>query len=137
MRVFHFGTLRAVEGGQVGKFALHVQCPWRIETADRIVTGRHDLFQPAKETEGFDWDAWDWSDSETLQDKLVAELLSETSPIVEDVAADAHGGATLRLSGGYNLVLFPAASQGEDWRLLPPEANGKHFVISGGRVEEG
>src|SRR3990172_723693 len=72
MRVFLFGTPGGVPVKPSGGFALHVQCPWRLETADRIVTGRHDLFRPAEETEDFDWDAWPWDGSETLQDRLVA-----------------------------------------------------------------
>jgi len=137
MRMFHFGTMRTVEGGAVGEYALHVQCPWRIETADQIVTGRHDLFKPAEETEDFDWDSWDWDGNETLQDKLVAEFLTHVCPVVESVATDAHGGARLQLSRGYSLVLFPADSQGEDWRFFRPQQDGEHFVVSGGRVEEG
>jgi hypothetical protein len=42
MRTFQFGTLRPVDRGSVGDFALHVQCPWRIEGPDGIVTGRSD-----------------------------------------------------------------------------------------------
>ncbi len=135
MRVFDFGTIRAVDKGQVGEFALHVQCPWRIETVNRIVTGRDDLFRPAEETENFDWDAWDWDGNETLQDKLVADFLASVAPVVEDISTDSHGGATLRMSGGYSLVLFPADSQSEDWRVFRPESD-EHFVVSGGRVEE-
>lgn len=46
MRTFQFGTLREVERGSVGDFALHVQCPWRIEGPAGIVTGRLDLWEP-------------------------------------------------------------------------------------------
>ena len=45
-------------------------------------------------------------------------------------------GARLHLSGAHSLVLFPADSQGEDWRMLGPDCDGDHFVVSGGRVEE-
>jgi hypothetical protein len=31
MRVFHFGRIRKVEKGTVGDYALHIQCPWRLE----------------------------------------------------------------------------------------------------------
>ena len=135
MRIFHFGVMRPVNSGVVGEYALHVQCPWRIESAEAIITGRHDLFQPAEETEDFDWKSWDWDGNETLQDKLVADFIREEHRTIESVTADAHGGARLQLSGGYALVLFPAGSQAEDWRLFRPQEDGEHFVISGGRVE--
>lgn len=135
MRIFHFGAMRNVEGGAAGEYALHVQCPWRLEASDHVVTGRHDLFKPAEETEGFDWDSWDWDGNETLQDGLVSDFLTKAAPVVQGVAADSYGGARLSLSGEYNLALFPAGSQGEDWRVFRPEGNEEHFVVSGGRVE--
>lgn len=134
MRIFHFGAIRAAGDGAVGEYTLHVQCPWRIQSSDRIVTGRHDLFRPAEPAEVLDWGSWDWDGNETLQDKLVAEFLAQLRPVVESVSTDAHGGACLQLSHGYALVLFPASSQGEDWRLCPRKG-GEHFVVSGGRVE--
>ena len=135
MPMLHFGTMRKVDGGTVGDFALHVQCPWRIEAGDRIVTGRDDLFEPAEVTDDFDWSAWDWDGNETLQDKSMSEFIATVSPVVEGVTTDAHGGATLRMSGGYSLVLFPTGTQSEDWRIFRPDGD-KHFVVSGGRVEE-
>jgi hypothetical protein len=136
MRVFHFGTLRQVGTGAVGEFALHVQCPWRIQARDRIVTGHHDLFEPAEVTEHFDWESWDWDGNETLQDKLISEFLAEIAPTVQGVVTDACGGAILDLSGEYALVLFPAGTKSEDWRLFRPGRQG-HFVVSGGREEPG
>ncbi|MBN1588017.1 MAG: hypothetical protein JW888_00715 [Pirellulales bacterium] len=136
MRMFDFGELRPYEKGECGQYALHVQCPWRIETADRILTGRHDLFHPAEETDEFDADAWDWTENETLQDRKVRQFIETACPTVEDVATDAHGGAVMQLSGTYRLVLFPAGTQGEDWRLFRPASEKRHFVVRGGRVEE-
>jgi hypothetical protein len=135
MRMFHFGETHAFDRGHVGEYALHVQCPWRIETTDRIITGRHDLFRPAEETENFDWESWDWDGNETLQDRLVSGLLAKNELTVQDLATDCHGGATLKLSGGYALVLFPASSQSENWRVFKPCGEGEHFVVSGGREE--
>jgi len=117
MRMFDFGRMHKMGAGEVGEYALHVQCPWRLETKSRVITGRHDLFKPAEETENFDWDSWDWDGNETRQDRLVSDFLSGEKPVVKDIATDTHGGATLSLSGNYSLVLFPCASQGEDWRL--------------------
>lgn len=136
MRIFDFGELRSHGKGQFGEVTIHVQCPWRIETPDRILTGRHDLFKPPEETEGFDWDSWDWTENHTLQDRLVEEFVTTANPTVEDVATDAHGGAVLKLSGGYRLILFPAGSTSENWRLFHPGCEGTHFVVKGGRVEE-
>jgi hypothetical protein len=52
---FQFGPVRAVDGGTLGEYALHVDCPWRIERPHGIMTGWLDLWEPAEETPDFDW----------------------------------------------------------------------------------
>ena len=147
MRNFGFGKIRDIKGGFVAEYALHVQCPWRIEGSEGIVTGRLDLYEPAETLEGDEFESWDYEQG-NLQDVLIGELLrgydSKTRTsinttqkmCVEDVQADDFGGLCISLSDGYRLVLFPAGSRGEDWRLFSPESNRAHFVICGGRIEE-
>ena len=160
--VLQFGTIREVEGGikvgkrvgekgSVGDFALHIQCPWRLEGTDGIITGRGDLYRSPLTGEYFD-DVLDdntfYKQGKNLQDKKIGELLQGVDPItgsymnttklliVETVDADNFGGATICLSGGYRLVLFPYSSLGdEDWRLLQPRTSEKHVVVSGSHIE--
>ncbi len=47
MRNLHFGPLRKSKGTIVGAFALHIQCPWRLEAKGKILTGFHDHYEPA------------------------------------------------------------------------------------------
>ena len=44
MRTFQFGELVKSGKRTIGKYALHVQCPWRIEHAGKILTGRSDWY---------------------------------------------------------------------------------------------
>jgi hypothetical protein len=147
LRNFQFGPIRAIDRGTVGELALHIQCPWRIEGADGIVTGRSDLWEPIEVGDDFDWDTWDYETDGNLQDERIGALLgghdaqtrsfinqTDDVLIVEDVQADFGGGAAITLSGGYKLVLFPAGSRGEDWRIFRPGADEEHFVIWGGAV---
>jgi hypothetical protein len=127
---------------------LHIQCAWRIENQNGIVTGRADSWEAAEDHSNIDWKTWDYDKDENLQDKRIGALLGGYDPetrsfvnnsnllVVESFHADDYGGVTLFLSGGYRLVIFPAGSQGEDWRLFPPGTEGNHFVISGGKIEE-
>src|SRR5262252_4212631 len=71
MRVFQFGTLRPVNRGSVGDFALHVQCSWRIEGPDGIVTGRLDLWEPLDVNAPFDE-----TKSPNLQDARLEQWLA-------------------------------------------------------------
>ncbi len=148
MRVLHFGPIRADGDGTVGEYALHIQCPWRVEDAEGILTGKSDLWRPAIVGPDFDWDSWDYETSQSLQDKHMESLLGGYDPrtrsavnprndlVVETVQGDACGGAVITLSGGYRLILFPAGSAGEDWRIFRPATNEPHFVVTGGRIAE-
>jgi len=150
MRGFHFGRVTLEESGDrsSGEFALHIQCPWRVEGPVGIVTGRTDLWEPAESSEYIDWDSWDYESNPNLQDRRIGELLGGYDPktrsfvndteylVVEQVEADDFGGAPVSLSGGYRLVIFPSGSAGEDWRLLQPLSKQRHFVVSGGAVKE-
>ncbi len=43
--------------------------------------------------------------------------------------------ATIALSGGFRLILFPAGTQDEDWLVFQPGIYESPFVIAGGKVE--
>lgn len=152
LRGFHFGELRPYRDKTVGEFALHVQCAWRIDGPDGVLTGRSDLWEPAKEgIVGPDLERWGHERDGNLQDKRVAEWLGhhdpragshlevENRPVVLAARATPFGGAEIDLSGDYRLTLFPAGSAGEDWRLFRPrdsEEDAPHFVVAGGRIED-
>lgn len=136
MRTFQFGTLRPVDRGSVGDFALHVQCPWRIEGPNGIVTGRLDLWEPLDDNAPFD-EQWHYDKSLNLQDARLEQWLAKnTEPlVVKAVEADDFGGAVITLEQGFVLRVFPAGTRGEDWRLFRPKTEAPHLVISGGAVE--
>jgi hypothetical protein len=148
LRGFHFGRIRRIERGTSGEYVLHIQCPWRIEGPEGIVTGRLDLWEPAQDSPDIDWETWDYEENENLQDRRISELLKGYDPdtrsfvnatgwfVVETVQGDMYGGAVITLSGGFRLVLFPAGSESEDWRIFRPKTDEPHFVITGGKIED-
>lgn len=136
MRTFQFGKLRPVDRGSIGDFALHVQCPWRIESPDGIITGRLDLWEPVKADDPFN-ENWDYEKSPNLQDARLEAWLARNnlSLVVKSVDADEFGGASISFDHGFSLRVFPAGTRGEDWRLFQPQTDASHFVVSGGVVE--
>lgn len=144
MRVFHFGVIRPYPPGTVGEFALHIQCPWRMESLEGMITGSEDLFRPMSMTDtkcpNFNWKSWSYDKDGCLQDELIEKWLqehdldtpsfkeNESSLLVNEISADCCGGATIRLSGGYSLVLFPSRTRGEHWRIFRP-GDLSHFVV--------
>jgi hypothetical protein len=137
MRTLQFGALKAVGRGSMGEFSLHIQCPWRIEGPDGIVTGRLDLWEPVDRNFDFDFESWDYEKSPNLQDTMFDQLMAqhEQSLVVQSVDADDCGGAAITFHHGFVLRIFPAGSRGEDWRLLSPGTDSSHFVIAEGKVE--
>jgi hypothetical protein len=146
MRTLQFGNTEArMRGGVVGQYALHVQCPWRLESDTGVITGSGDLYEPYEKGERQD-ESFDWEKGDSLQEGVLRELLKgydENSKqivnttnllTVEAVQADSSGGFCLSLSGGYRFLVFPNSTRHEAWRLFRPskdgdESNEKHFVV--------
>ena len=140
MRNLHFGEVRRTARGSVADYRLHVQCAWRIEGPDGVITGRADLWEPADIVADIDWDNWDYEKDENYQDRMMGELMrqydAETRSwvnmsdrlVVEAIDADEYGGASLQLSGGFRIVIFPDGARGEHWRFISDDG---HFVVGG------
>lgn len=139
MRGFHFGTITEDEKGSYGEYALHVQCSWRLEGPNGIITGYQDLWEPKNEE---DWDEnWCYYKQENLQDAKIKEWMGgyderTRSPIntgdrlfVELVHVFPSGDLFIRLSGGYNIVTFMNSSRDEAWRFFKPESDEDHLVF--------
>jgi hypothetical protein len=140
VRAFHFGAVRRFGQALSGEYVLHLNCPWRIESAGRIITGRHDHFARADDNQDPSWEVGTpWG---TYQEQALRQLLGGYDPeneacvnvtellVVERVDADEVGGFSISMTGGYALVVFPAGTRNEHWRLLPP-TKGEHFVVEG------
>lgn len=139
VRLFHFGEL-SNSPDSCGQYALHLECPWRIEQNDRILTGLYDWYIPATPDAVVD-DSWDPADGGSLQEAVLRNLMRDLSgqsrsiinrsePLaVRDVMADDFGGFSLDLSSGVRLTVFPSGSRGEQWRFFQPEADTEHFVV--------
>jgi hypothetical protein len=141
MEMFQFGGRVAVtnhrgEPGEVGEYALHIQCPWRVVGLEGISVGSGDLYYPPGDAEGaadFDYDG-----KQSRRDRRLLDLFqteAEDFLVVEDVQADDVGSLRLTFSQGYALELFPADSllmeDNEHWRFFRPGLDNPHFVVSG------
>lgn len=137
---FQFGQRRTVtkRGGtkEIGEYALHVQCGWRIRRGDQVVVGGRDLYYPPKDSDvaldDFDWDV----QGANRRDKGIADLFqNETRQfLVREVEVGHAGGFTLIFDDEYALDVFPDDSLSEEhWRIFKPSAEEPHFVVTGER----
>lgn len=140
MRVLHFGTVVDGEDGSWAEYALHLQCPWRLDGPSGTVTGQDDLLEHV--TLEVPPDDWSFEQGESLQDGRLGSLLGSYDErtrswinkapgrlVVQSVDATNYGDLTLSLSGGYVLRVFPASSRGESWRIFSPRSDAAHFVV--------
>lgn len=72
MRVLHFGAVTEGDDGSWGEYALHLQCPWRIDGPGGTLTGQDDLWEHA--TLEVPPKNWSFEQSESLQDARPAGL---------------------------------------------------------------
>ena len=146
---FHFGNRRTVashkgDTKEVGEYALHLQCAWRIYVFDKIIVASRDLYYPLGETrhapDDFDWDVQQGN----RRDQRVSDFFQEHTLrplVVTSVEAMGAGSARLVLTEGYVLEIFPDDSFSDDysehWRLFQPSTDkSKHFVVTGRGIED-
>jgi hypothetical protein len=142
MQMFQLGNLISVkslrgEPREVGEYALHLQCAWRICGREGIVVGSGDLYRPNGDSEDIPAE-FDWQ-KENRRDQRLTDLLTTGAAIplrVERVSADEVGGFILDMNRGFRLQAFPAySSRNECWRRFRPGDLSTHFVVTGRGIE--
>jgi hypothetical protein len=142
LRAFHFGELSRKDGVVSAEYALHVSSPWRIEMCNQILTGSSDYYTRADDNDDPNWEYG--MVSGTVQQQRLSVIFPEVDlatgvymsgdrarMIVQAVATDPFGSASLIMSNEVNLVIFACSTKSEQWRLLPPPGD-PHFVVEGG-----
>jgi len=143
MEMFHFGDRRTVqnrnrEAVEVGDYALHVQCAWRLVDANRIVVASRDYYYPAGDPDvefpNFDHDQPGTNRRDERMDKFFSKC-GNAYPIVYRVEGDRVGSLRIVMSGEVVLELFPDDSlEDEYWRFFQPRSDEKHFIVTGQRL---
>lgn len=135
---FHFGQRRLIKDyygnpREVGEYALHLQCAWRIVQDETVLVASRDLYYPPGTTEpefppDFNWDV---QGGNRLDERLKNFFLSATLYVVQ-IEAGCAGALRIFLGSGIVLEVFPDDSfDKEHWRLFRPYLNEAHFVVKG------
>jgi len=134
MECFKFGELTN-EGNKIfGKFALHIQCPWRITNSEEIIVASDDLFeQPENLTEyipEFDWD----KPNGNYRDQKLKEFFENNSNKVLKTELNLYGDLNITFEKEIKLTLFPSLSKKSDyseyWRIFESSKDSNHYVFS-------
>lgn len=125
---------------EIGEYALHVQCPWRILSSEGIVVGSRDLYLPSTYERGSDVpNGFNWDREPNRRDRILEELFDRVHDGYE-VQRVEHGlgdWCQIYLLSGLYLQIFPDDSLGEEqWRLFSSnDADGKSTFIGTGRAD--
>ena len=146
MLVLHFGSICRSVGKHgpesYGDLALHVQCPWRVRAADKLLFGSADRWRPAEGVEVEDWDAWWESPHPNREDRGWQRLLGgedlatdsfecpDDSILVIEVHESAIGDLRIVFSSGIAIDIFANGNDHEFWRLLAPRDQSDHLICS-------
>jgi len=127
---------------EVGEFALHVSCPWRLVGPEGMVVASGDLFTPTDPTvdlADFEWDepGANWCD---VRLQSFIDATAESPLTVSAVSADELGSLRLFLGDEFVLDVFPDSShaahvESEFWRLMQPGSGAPHFVVGSEGIE--
>jgi hypothetical protein len=145
---FHFGERRLLEdrkrGGirEVGSYALHIQCSWRIVSQQEVLVGWHDKFYPKganpfDEPPDFDWDRVGVNRCDQRVEELL-DLFTANPLTVESVASDIFGDIQIIFTNRYRLQTFHDDTLGyerELWRVFRPGDDSSHFVVTSGGID--
>jgi len=137
MQWFHFGNRRPLpsptgRSREVGDYALHVQAPWRVCMAGKIVLGSRDLtFPPGTSRLSEVPEDFDWKRHPTRLDEVGAAVQRHFLPRdVTEVKRGPSGSLSLTLEGSLTLEVFPdAAVESESWRLFVPGDDDREHLV--------
>lgn len=125
MECLKFGTVyRTDKDGKknnIGEFALHLTCPWRLTNETHIIVGSDDLYQQANETAEYDEDYNYHEFNANLRDIKLDKIISENKLSIVSANADKFGGLEICFNNNIKLTVFPdltSKADNEYWRLI-------------------
>lgn len=125
----------------VPRFALHIDCCFRLICGNKIVLSKSDMFQPTTEIENepdFDWDNFDWDVQRNNRfDEIANNYFGEESPnfIVKAITVNKWGDLKIKFENSFILETFTDSSGSEEcWRFFESGSE-EHIVVSGQGLE--
>jgi len=118
----------------VAKYALHLQCDFRIIDSEKIILGSSDIYEPNSITEWTENFNWDISGANLYDEiaKTISGIYKTEQIIVTKISADNYGDIKIEISNGYIIEIFLSSSSKEEcWRFFESGNNDSHFVITG------
>jgi len=120
----------------IGKWALHLECPWRFRNSLRILVGSNDLYEPPENPTRAPA-GWKSGAKFTLYDERIGVLFPRTIKsfgTVRTLRADRFGGLQLTITPDLTLEVFPNDTGSKDddefWRFFRVGDNSSHVAAT-------
>ena len=144
LAAFHFGARRDVTDSrskivQVGEYALHVQCAWRIARRDKVIVGNGDLYYPRDLTVEDSPPNFDWDKGPNRRDELFRLLFEDGRRqfVVRKIDVGSASCLQITMDDELSLDVLPNDSLTDEyWRLFKPSSDDPHFVVSGRGIHQ-
>jgi hypothetical protein len=116
---------------QKGKYALNVQCAWRLTQNNQIIVASKDFYIPKT---GLEYNLFDWEEyGNNRFDERIGSfkpMITTTNLSVINISVDNIGGFKIDLDLGIKFEIFPDDSlEDEFWRLIINGDKSEHFVF--------
>ena len=122
---------------QRSKYALHIECMFRICFDDKVLLTREAMFKPSIKMqdeefdESFDWDTF----GNNKLDEELSEFFdfSKKALTVKDIQINKFGDLIITLSNNYNVEIFVDTEEDEEcWRFFETgKTEETHIVMTG------
>ena len=124
---------------EVPKYAMHIECAFRIVSESDIILGNLDIFSENSKTqwsESFDWDV---SGANLFDEKTTAitTLASTVEITILNVQATSFGDLEILLSNGWTIQVFiNDSSSYEAWSFFENRVDAGCFIVTGQGIGE-
>ena len=119
------------------KYALHIDCGFRVTCGDKILLSKCDIFQPSSDQRSdFDEDNFEWDISGANRFDEFARMHfteNELDFYVQKITINKFGDLNIKMSNDFCIDIFVDASENDEcWRFFKPgNTTDTHLVITG------
>jgi hypothetical protein len=127
----HSRTTRSGETVEVGEYALHVECAWRVRAQGRILVASQDRYEIVDGSE-----TWDRAGANLLDVRMASLIALHCPARVTRVRGSEVGDVCIEFAEGLTLdVWVDDSGADEHWRFFRPDDDFKHWFFEGGRLQ--
>ena len=123
----------------VAKYAIHIQCAFRVLTKDSVLFGSSDMYEPADNTipySDFDWDVLGANYYDVCAQRLSTEF-GDNKVIVTRIEVTTYGDVSIMLSNNMVIEVFiDNGTNSESFRFFEPGNKDSHVVVTGHGIEQ-